>query len=441
MVDIVKFVGFKSIIDNFKNLRNEYESYKELKNNSNFFVFPEELSGDINVLINKIDEILFNNISLKNKSKNIITEYDKLSLKIYEFFARIKESSYENIIFKNIKNNIEEIINFFQRTDKMMNKFENENNSFSENLFDIISENSNDKSFSNFYYSENNSSIPFDMGENNISIININEGEDDNFIDEKYIPQKNPQTINQYNNPYVQIINQFKYVSYYTNIIVKKESFNSSSLHSIKNVLPNCQFLFEYKYILDNLIIKQCKISKEKLDYNYNFIIPNRSHNFIRGGERYYPPYGWFGYGLNVKHIHKNYENNNKENTKKAIAYYSFNNMTSKEIKKELNNIIMNNKGFVINKDLQPKCGYYNIRKKGKKVGNGIYLSPKINLIEENTGIIHFMNKSYKIALMVSVFAKEIRQPDENYWILNPEYIEINKIIFKEIYVGNFTLN
>ena len=51
------------------------------------------------------------------------------------------------------------------------------------------------------------------------------------------------------------------------------------------------------------------------------------------------------------------------------------------------------------------------------------------------------MNKSYKIALMVSVFAKEIRQPDENYWILNPEYIEINKIIFKEIYVGNFTLN
>ena len=185
MVDIVKFVGFKSIIDNFKNLRNEYESYKELKNNSNFFVFPEELSGDINALINKIDEILFNNISLKNKSKNIITEYDKLSLKIYEFFARIKESSYENIIFKNIKNNIEEIINFFQRTDKMMNKFENENNSFSENLFDIISENSNDKSFSNFYYSENNSSIPFDMGENNISIININEGEDDNFIDEK----------------------------------------------------------------------------------------------------------------------------------------------------------------------------------------------------------------------------------------------------------------
>ena len=142
-----------------------------------------------------------------------------------------------------------------------------------------------------------------------------------------------------------------------------------------------------------------------------------------------------------MKQIHKNYENNNKENTKKAIAYYSFNNMTSKEIKKELNNIIMNNKGFVINKDLQPKCGYYNIRKKGKKVGNGIYLSPKINLIEENTGIIHFMNKSYKIALMVSVFVKEIRQPDENYWILNPEYIEINKIIFKEIYVGNFTLN
>ena len=141
---------------------------------------------------------------------------------------------------------------------------------------------------------------------------------------------------------------------------------------------------------------------------------------------------------LNAQKLYKNYEENNK--LEKAIAYYSFNNMASKGIQKELNNIIMN-KGLVINKDLQPKFGYYDKRKKEKKVGYGIYLSPKINIIEGNTGIIHFKNKSYKIALMVSVLAEKIRQPDENYWVLNPEDIEINKIIFKEIFVGNLISN
>ena len=99
------------------------------------------------------------------------------------------------------------------------------------------------------------------------------------------------------------------------------------------------------------------------------------------------------------------------------------------------------NKGLVINKDLQPKFEYYDKRKKEKKVGYGIYLSPKINIIEGNTGIIHFKNKSYKIALMVSVLAEKIRQSDENYWVLNPEDIEINKIIFKEIFVDNLISN
>ena len=42
---------------------------------------------------------------------------------------------------------------------------------------------------------------------------------------------------------------------------------------------------------------------------------------------------------------------------------------------------------------------------------------------------------------MVSVLAEKIRQPDENYWVLNPEDIEINKIIFKEIFVGNLISN
>ena len=49
--------------------------------------------------------------------------------------------------------------------------------------------------------------------------------------------------------------------------------------------------------------------------------------------------------------------------------------------------------------------------------------------------MIYFNGKAYKIALMVSVLADKIRQPDSNYWILRDEEIEINKIIFKEIHL------
>ena len=112
--------------------------------------------------------------------------------------------------------------------------------------------------------------------------------------------------------------------------------------------------------------------------------------------------------------------------------------MSSGDIKKELFNIIMG-KGFTINNNLQPKCRYDDKRHKidknvYQKVGVGIYLSPKINLIEQKTGIIHFMKRSYKIALMVSVDTSKIRQSDPDYWVLGKKDIEINKIIFKEVF-------
>ena len=120
------------------------------------------------------------------------------------------------------------------------------------------------------------------------------------------------------------------------------------------------------------------------------------------------------------------------ENVRKAMAYYSFNDMTPKKIKRELNNIIYN--GFVLDNKYQPKCRCIDIRTK-LKVGTGIYLSPKIDFIESNTGMIYFNGKAYKIALMVSVLSDKIRQPDSNYWVLRDEEIEINKIIFKEIHL------
>ena len=158
--------------------------------------------------------------------------------------------------------------------------------------------------------------------------------------------------------------------------------------------------------------------------------IPNLALKFKRGGEKYYPPYGWIGIGLNIKNIY----NNVKENKEKANCYYAFKNINCQGIKNMLNKIIMH-EGLVIDQNLQPKCGFLNKRNKNNNVGNGIYLSPNISIVEQKTGIVFLDDKAYKIALMARVLSDKIRQPDNNDWILNTKEIEFTRILFKEIHL------
>ena len=120
------------------------------------------------------------------------------------------------------------------------------------------------------------------------------------------------------------------------------------------------------------------------------------------------------------------------ENIPKATAYYGFKNLKSREIIMML--FIIMHEGLKTNYNIQPKCRFFDIRRPDKYVGTGIYLTPKINIIEQNTGIVYFNKKAYKVALMVRVIPGKIRQPDNDYWILQPNEIEIIRIIFKEIY-------
>ena len=91
--------------------------------------------------------------------------------------------------------------------------------------------------------------------------------------------------------------------------------------------------------------------------------------------------------------------------------------------------------GLVIDQNLQPKCGFLNKRNKNNNVGNGIYLSPNISIVEQKTGIVFLDDKAYKIALMARVLSDKIRQPDNNDWILNTKEIEFTRILFKEIHL------
>ncbi len=72
-----------------------------------------------------------------------------------------------------------------------------------------------------------------------------------------------------------------------------------------------------------------------------------------------------------------------------------------------LNKIIMH-EGLVIDQNLQPKCGFLNKRNKNNNVGNGIYLSPNISIVEQKTGIVFLDDKAYKIALMARVLSDKM---------------------------------
>ena len=225
----------------------------------------------------------------------------------------------------------------------------------------------------------------------------------------------------------------------FINYFIKTKIFEKLSLKELRINYPNLKFLYEYKLLIV-FFISECKISKELFDFKYNFITPNSSLNNRRGKEKYYPPYGWIGIGLNVNNKFDKKDNSwlNKNDilSEWAIGYYLFKNLNSDEIIIKLNNIIMNN-DLYLNEQFQIKIDYFNKRNNGKKtqrIGKGYYLCSDISIAEKNTGYIIFNNKKYKILLMAKVLIKSIREPDDcSFWIIpEKEHIRIYRILLKE---------
>jgi hypothetical protein len=232
----------------------------------------------------------------------------------------------------------------------------------------------------------------------------------------------------------ISIVNDNKRI--FMDNFIKTEMFSKLPLSKIRLNFPNIPKLYEFKLIIDGLIRSKCKIPIEKLNFKYNFEIPNTSLSKKRGNEIYNPSYGWIGIGLNINNnIIKNLDwITSKDNTSKwAIAYYGFGKkLTSNEIIKKLYDIIINNN---LNKDdsLQLKSKYKDIRH-NKKIGVGIYMSPFVDVSEQFSGIIYFNNKRYKIVLMARVLIENIKEPEDNsYWILNNKDIRFYRILLKEI--------
>ena len=224
---------------------------------------------------------------------------------------------------------------------------------------------------------------------------------------------------------YLKIKQKYEYKSYYTNILVKNQKFlNEITKEYIDKNFNDCKLLINFKNIIHDLIINQCKISKNKINYKYNFIIPNLNLNSAKGGEIYYAPYGWFGIGLNIENIYNKKEENENKNDSKAIAYYPFKGYNGDKIKEQLHNLIMN----------KDKNSNQNNQQNAKN--RCFYLYHNISLAEEKTGTIYYNNKKYKIALMTRVPSNKIRQlPDSDLWLLRQDEIEFIRILFKEVMI------
>ena len=226
----------------------------------------------------------------------------------------------------------------------------------------------------------------------------------------------------------------------FVNHFIKSKEFAKLTPKRIRLKYENEYFLYQYKLIIDYFLIKQCQIPRKSIDFKYNFITPNLTLNIRRGSEIYNPPYGWFGVGLNVSEKYNKKDNNwlniNDKVCEWANAYYLLpKNLQTKDIIKELNNIIMKN-DLKIDNNFQIKLHNYNKRIKDKKIGKGYYFCPNINIAEQYTPEIIFNKKKYKIALMAKVLIKNIKEPYEgDFWIIKDKVdIRIYKILFKEIF-------
>ena len=216
------------------------------------------------------------------------------------------------------------------------------------------------------------------------------------------------------------------------NEFIKSSNFEDISLDNIK-FQPISSKFYELKSLKNELLIKEYHFKKNLFDNSGNFLSPNSRQNIFRGKERYDPPYNWIGIGLNVigKYEDDKWLNDISDKSEWAIAYRGIGtNISSNDVKIYLRYFI--EKGLNIAKSSSKSKS--NDKRRWKKVGEGIYMTPYIKIAEKYTQNITFNNKKYKVLLMAKVKIDKIREPKgTNFWVLDNEYIRIYRILFKSI--------
>ena len=215
--------------------------------------------------------------------------------------------------------------------------------------------------------------------------------------------------------------------SFKVQVIFQSDAFNNLNIENFTRKFKNDNDFPEFqnlKYIQQDAILSGCKLSKGQLDSRGNRI-DGWGVNEYRGNKPYDPPIGWKGIGLRVMDKYDN--GNNKwigmDNSKDewCVAYIG--------VGRDLNDPKL--RKYIAHKDCPDQ------EHPGRKVGEGVYCTPLINVAESYSGISLINGKNYKTVLMVRVKPDSIRtcKDQKDYWVVNDTTDEIRpyRILYKEI--------
>ena len=227
--------------------------------------------------------------------------------------------------------------------------------------------------------------------------------------------------------------------TYSITAIIKKANFNELTEDELYQELIKDDTFSTLKKVEENILLSGCKLNPYMLDARGNNKDGGWGFNETRGGHPYYPPIGWTGYGLRVLDRFDYGDNSwldylNLEG-EWSVAYHGIGyGFRGKEIINNEYHISIDNLKTGIIQQFKDSNDCYN---NGNKVGEGVYTTPKPEVMEDYCGIYNCNGKSYKIAFMTRVMPKKIRCPEEdkNYWIINGTDNEIRpyRILIKEV--------
>ena len=211
----------------------------------------------------------------------------------------------------------------------------------------------------------------------------------------------------------------------------KKIDFDSRMIDFIRDREELERLAHEY-------FIKECGCDDKYLDKKGNTIFYYNPTDSKRGGEPYAVPVGWMGFGIEVTQRYQNDVNwlaNDGRQGEWAVAYHGFGcRMQSSQIKSIIKTIIHDN--------LKPGSGQAfsgvdDIRHKGQKCGNGVYVTPDINVALGYAGCITLGEKNYRLVIMVRVNPIYLRIPltQTNYWIIDGKANQLRpyRLLIKEL--------
>ena len=223
------------------------------------------------------------------------------------------------------------------------------------------------------------------------------------------------------------------------NIDNKQESYETNNNNNLcdLNILDYLNDKEKLEMLTYDYLIKECNCNAQNLDKKGNTFFYFAPEDSRRGGEFYEVPVGWIAFGLEVTNrygLDTDWLGNDGNPNEWAVAYHGFGaRMAPNQIKSIIKTIVHDN--------LKPGAGQaYNLaddrRHPGKKCGNGVYITPKLNIACQYAGGITLGNKNYRIVIMVRVNPSFIREPVtmKDYWIVdgNGNQLRPYRLLIKE---------